>query len=106
MIFIILLCEVLKDTTALEKADTLAVFKGICQRGDAAVGVDLEKPWLFLAVSGYVDVLDFVGKTEFFEAIEILIPLGVESVYRVMLGCREVMVLFVAVDVLGADGDI
>jgi hypothetical protein len=44
VVFIILLSEVGKDTTGLEKTDFLPVGKSVRQGGDAAVGVYFEEP--------------------------------------------------------------
>ena len=51
MLGVIAVDEVLQDGTALENTDGLAVGEGVGQGGDAAVGVDLEKPRLLLGVN-------------------------------------------------------
>lgn len=56
---IVLLDEVLHDAPRLEQPDRLAIVECVRQRGNAAVGVDVEKPGLFLHVLRH---LDFVGR--------------------------------------------
>lgn len=65
---VVLLDEVLQNTPGLEEADLLPVAgEGICQGGDAAVGVDFEEPGLLLGVLRDVDLVDFVGEAELLE---------------------------------------
>lgn len=63
VVFVVLGYEILHDGARLEEVDRLAIGEGVCQRGDSAVGVDVEKPLFFLGVLGDVDLLDFVGET-------------------------------------------
>jgi hypothetical protein len=44
VVWVVLRDEVLQDATGLKQTDLLAVAEGVRQGGDAAVGVDLEKP--------------------------------------------------------------
>jgi len=60
MIGIVLLNQVLKDTSTLEQADQFAIGEGVREGGDTAVGVDLEEPGFFLGVGFHVDLVDFV----------------------------------------------
>lgn len=39
----------------------MAVDKGVGEGGNAAVGIDGKKKWLFLGVFGYVNFVGFVG---------------------------------------------
>lgn len=61
--FIVLLDEILHDAAGLKEADRLAIGEGVCKSGNAAVWIDLEKPWLFLGVGLDVDFVDFIGET-------------------------------------------
>jgi hypothetical protein len=47
---IIPLDKVLHDAAALKQTDGIAIGEFVCQRGDAAIGVDLQEPRLFLRV--------------------------------------------------------
>ncbi len=85
--------------------DYLAVIEGIGQSGDTPVGVDGEEPGFFLGVFGDVDGVRFVGETvgcvndrresvieqgatnpSSSRTMEILMPLGVWVVYKLMSG--------------------
>lgn len=46
MVSVVALDEVLHNRAALKQTDELAVGKGVGQGRDAAIGVDLEEPWL------------------------------------------------------------
>lgn len=62
MLSVISLSEVLQDTPALEHADRLAVRESVGYGWNAAVGVDLQEPWLLLGVFAEFDLVDFVGE--------------------------------------------
>ena len=55
VVFIVALDKVLHDGARLEQRDGRAVLELVGQSRDAAVGVDLEEPWLLLDVFGDVD---------------------------------------------------
>lgn len=46
VVLVVAVHEVLHDGGAFEQPDGLAVLEDICEGRDAAVGVDLEEPWL------------------------------------------------------------
>ncbi len=99
LVLIVLLDQVLHDAAGFEQADHLAIGKCVCESGNAAVWINLEKPGLFLGVGLDVDLVGFVRKAadgEVYSAmdngmgkkilgsypsssrvIEILIPFGV-----------------------------
>ena len=56
--------QVLQDGAGFEEADRAAAVEGVGQGRDAAVGVDLEEPGVFLRVGPDVDVDGFVGEAE------------------------------------------
>ena len=67
MLLVILLSQIHEYTPALEQPDRLSIVKGIGERWDAAIGIDLEEPGFFLLIGGDVDVFGFVRETKLFE---------------------------------------
>lgn len=47
--------EVLQNSTTLKNADFLAILVDVCQGWDAAVGVDFDKPGLFVLLGEDID---------------------------------------------------
>lgn len=64
VIFIVLLNEILHDRAGLEEPNCLTIFEGVRQSRDSTVGVDFEKPRLFLDVLSDVNMVRLIGKTE------------------------------------------
>lgn len=50
MVLVVAVDEVLQDGARLKDANGLAVGPGVCDGGDAAVGVDFEEPGFFLLI--------------------------------------------------------
>lgn len=48
------------DRAGFEECNWGAIGEGVCQSGDATIGVYCEEPGLFLGVLGYVDFVDYV----------------------------------------------
>ncbi len=59
---VVSLDEILHNAARLKKADHSAIREGVCECGNAAIWVDLEKLRLFLGVGLYIDFVDFVGE--------------------------------------------
>ena len=64
MIFVVLLDEILHDRARLEETNNLPISEGVCQSRDSTIGVDFEKPRLFLDVLSEIDMVRLIGKTE------------------------------------------
>lgn len=59
---VILLDQVLHDTPRLKQVNSAAVRELVCESGDAAIGIDLEKPVFFLGIVLDVDFVGYVWK--------------------------------------------
>lgn len=64
VIFVVSLDEILHDRAGLEEANRLTIREGICQGGDPAIGIDFEKPRLFLNVLSDIHMVRLIGKTK------------------------------------------
>ncbi len=63
---LILLWKVLKNATPFKQANWLAILKIVLEGGNSSIWVDFKKPWFFLPLRRYVDVLCLVGDPELF----------------------------------------
>ena len=64
MLGVVLVDEVLHDTTGFKEADGMTVGEGVCEGGDAAVRVYGEEPRFFLGTLLDVDFVSFVREAE------------------------------------------
>lgn len=64
MIFVVLLDEILHDRARFEEPNHLPISEGVCQSRDSTIGINFEKPRLFLDVRLDIDMVRLIGKTE------------------------------------------
>lgn len=64
VVLVVPLHEVLQDGAALKDANLLAV-QGICEGGNAAIGVDVEEPLLLLLILHHFNVVHLLGGVRF-----------------------------------------
>lgn len=62
---IVVVGQVLQNAAGFEDIDRLSVGKRISYGGNAAIGVNFKKPWLFLLVFAELELLDFVWEARY-----------------------------------------
>lgn len=65
VLWVVCVDKVLHYTSAFENVYLISVGVGVCQSGNATVGVDCGEPRGFLLVGRHVYLVNFVGQTEF-----------------------------------------